>query len=86
MLSRDGGNEYHDLRALTVERKALSQREKEVLDLVVTGMSNREIGSELGISERTAREHMARILLKLGVGTRVEAAVIATQWKFMNSE
>jgi aryl-alcohol dehydrogenase-like predicted oxidoreductase/DNA-binding CsgD family transcriptional regulator len=59
----------------------LTRREKEVLDLVVAGLTNRGIAKWLGISERTAREHVARILLKLQVRSRVEAAVIATQWR-----
>ncbi|MFE0177177.1 transposase [Streptomyces sp. NPDC059002] len=60
----------------------LSAREVEVLHLVATGKTNCSIGMELGISERTAREHVARIMLKLGVGSRVEIAVIATKWRF----
>ncbi|MEU5212366.1 transposase [Streptomyces sp. NPDC020742] len=61
---------------------SLSAREMEVLHLVATGKTNCSIGMELGISERTAREHVARIMLKLGVGSRVEIAVIATKWRF----
>ncbi|MDH6711394.1 DNA-binding NarL/FixJ family response regulator [Kitasatospora sp. MAA19] len=61
--------------------ESLSKRELEVLHLVADGMTNRKIGSELGITERTAREHVARILLKLGIQSRVEAAVIATKWQ-----
>ncbi|MGW7514205.1 transposase [Streptomyces sp. NPDC054796] len=60
---------------------SLSAREMEVLQLVATGKTNCSIGMELGISERTAREHVARIMLKLGVGSRVEIAVIATKWR-----
>ena len=59
----------------------LSHREREVLDLLVKGLTNRALGRRLGISERTVREHIARIFLKLRVGSRVEAAVIATQWR-----
>jgi DNA-binding NarL/FixJ family response regulator len=50
-----------------------------VLDLVAAGLTNRSIATRLGISERTAREHVARIMLKLPARSRVEAAVIATQ-------
>jgi DNA-binding CsgD family transcriptional regulator len=59
---------------------ALSAREFEVHRLVATGMTNFSIGMDLGISERTVREHISRIMLKLGVGSRVEIAVIATKW------
>jgi DNA-binding CsgD family transcriptional regulator len=60
---------------------ALSVREFQVLRLVATGITNFSIGVKLGISERTAREHIARIMLKLRVGSRVEIAVIATKWE-----
>lgn len=59
---------------------SLSARELEVLRLVTTGMTNWSIGLKLGISERTAREHISRIMLKFRVGSRVEVAVIATKW------
>ena len=57
----------------------LSGREIEVLELVALGMSNKEIGAELGISESTVKFHLNAILLKLDAGTRTEAAVRATQ-------
>lgn len=57
----------------------LSNREQEVLELVADGMTNRAVASRLKISERTVREHIARIFLKLRVESRVEAAVIATE-------
>jgi len=57
----------------------LSERELEVLDLVVAGLTNASVARRLGISERTVREHIARIFLKLRVSSRVEAAVVATK-------
>lgn len=63
------------------EGQPLSRRELEVLDLVADGMTNRAVASRLGIAERTVREHVARIFLKLRVESRVEAAVIATEWR-----
>lgn len=68
--------------ALHRGNSSLSARENEVLHLVATGKTNCSIGRELGISERTVREHVARIMLKLGVRSRVEIAVIATKWSF----
>ena len=50
-----------------------------MLELVALGMSNKEIGAELGISESTVKFHLNAILLKLDAGTRTEAAVRATQ-------
>lgn len=47
--------------------RALTPREKEVMQLVVTGQHNREIGPALGISVRTVEVHKARLMSKLGV-------------------
>ena len=55
----------------------LTEREREVLQLVVSGSSDREIGDALFISPRTASKHVGNILAKLGVTSRSEAAVIA---------
>ena len=52
-------------------------RELEVLLLVAAGRTNREIGGELFMSEKTASVHVSRILAKLDVGGRVEAAAVA---------
>ena len=53
----------------------LSPREQEVLDLMKTGRTNREIATALFISEVTVKVHIRHILDKLGVRTRVEAIV-----------
>lgn len=55
----------------------LSDRENDVLHLLVQGKSNQEIGDELGISEGTVKSHMNRILAKLGVGDRTQAVIVA---------
>jgi DNA-binding NarL/FixJ family response regulator len=55
----------------------LTPREAEVLALVATGRTNRQIGQELFITEKTASVHVSRILAKLGVAGRGEAAAIA---------
>ncbi|MCW4353014.1 response regulator transcription factor [Hoyosella sp. YIM 151337] len=55
----------------------LTEREREVLELVASGMSNLEIGSELYLSEATVKTHVGRILAKLGVRDRVQAVVFA---------
>jgi DNA-binding CsgD family transcriptional regulator len=52
----------------------LSPRESEVAALVAEGMSNREIGVRLSVSERTAENHVQNILNKLGFGTRAQIA------------
>jgi DNA-binding NarL/FixJ family response regulator/tetratricopeptide (TPR) repeat protein len=55
---------------------SLTRREREVLDLVATGATNRQIGAALYISTKTASVHVSRILTKLGVVSRGEAAEI----------
>ena len=58
---------------------ALSAREQEVLELVRQGLSNAEIASRLFISPKTAEHHVGRILTKLGVRSRGEAAALAVR-------
>ena len=55
----------------------LTRREREVLDLVAAGATNRQIASRLFISEKTASVHVSRILTKLGAANRQEAAALA---------
>jgi DNA-binding CsgD family transcriptional regulator len=55
----------------------LTRRETEVLALVAKGRTNKQIGQELFITQGTAGVHVSRILTKLGVASRVEAAAIA---------
>jgi DNA-binding NarL/FixJ family response regulator len=57
----------------------LTAREREVLVLLAAGLSNREIAQRLSISERTTRTHVSRILDKLGVRSRTQAALYAIQ-------
>jgi len=59
------------------DRLGLTEREHTVLTLVADGRTNREIGETLFISEKTASVHVSRILAKLGVRSRVEAATTA---------
>jgi DNA-binding NarL/FixJ family response regulator len=55
----------------------LTPRERQVLELVARGATNREIGSELFMAEKTASVHVSRILAKLDVRSRTEAAGVA---------
>ncbi len=57
----------------------VSTREREVLDLIAAGRTNRQIAHQLYISEKTASVHVSHLLRKLGVGTRIEAAAIAQE-------
>ncbi|MEW1868584.1 response regulator transcription factor [Streptomyces caelestis] len=57
----------------------LTGREREILDLIGEGLTNRQIGRRLYLAEKTVKNHISRLLAKLGVERRVQAAVIATQ-------
>lgn len=54
----------------------LTTREREVLDLVASGMSNKQVGRELDLHEKTVKHHMTQIMTKLGVANRTEAAMV----------
>jgi NarL family two-component system response regulator LiaR len=68
-LSPRAGQEAQD--------EALTPRELEVLQLVAQGHTNRQIAEELSISEATVRTHMSKILGKLHLGSRTQAALYA---------
>jgi DNA-binding NarL/FixJ family response regulator len=55
----------------------ISDRERQVLELLVAGRTNKEIGNELGIEERTVKLHISRLMQKAGVGNRIALSVHA---------
>ncbi|MBB6171403.1 DNA-binding NarL/FixJ family response regulator [Nocardiopsis mwathae] len=57
--------------------EVLSDRERDVLVAIARGMSNAEVGRELGMREATVKAHVSRILSKLGMTNRVQAAILA---------
>src|SRR5436189_71472 len=63
----------------------LTEREKDVLRLLGQGMSNKDIGSTLFITERTARTYVSNILGKLGLASRTQAALYAVEHKLVES-
>ncbi|MCX7969809.1 MAG: response regulator transcription factor [Armatimonadetes bacterium] len=68
---------FHLLNSLPVSDeliRSLTEKEKQILILVAKGMSNKEIAQQLGLSLQTVKTHVSRILQKLKVRTRVEAA------------
>jgi DNA-binding NarL/FixJ family response regulator len=67
-------------------RKHLSPRELEVLDLMRRGLSNRDIGVALGISDHTAKAHVKAILAKLEAGDRAEAVAAGFERGFLQIE
>ncbi|MDH4387354.1 MAG: response regulator transcription factor [Fimbriimonas sp.] len=66
------------------ELLVLSDREQEILQLVATGLRNREIADKLGIAEKTVKNHVSNILKALQVNSRTEAAMKAVKAKMTN--
>ncbi len=64
-------------RAGAVDPFGLTRRERQVLGLVAQGASNRQIAAALYMAEKTASVHVSRILAKLGVSSRTQAAALA---------
>ncbi len=64
-------------RIFPAGRVTFTEREKEVLELLVAGRSNKEIGSALGIEERTVKAHVAKLMRKVGVQNRIALSVHA---------
>jgi DNA-binding NarL/FixJ family response regulator len=71
------GSTRAPLRAQAGEAPVLTSRERDVLELVAQGRTNRQIATQLYISEKTVSVHVSNILAKLGVGSRTEAAAVA---------
>jgi NarL family two-component system response regulator LiaR len=59
--------------------ESLSPREREVLASLSRGRSNREIARELALSEETVKSHVSRVLTKLGLQDRTQAAIFGLQ-------
>lgn len=57
----------------------LTEREREVLALIASGRSNREIARELTVAEKTVKTHVSNVLMKLGVQDRTQAALYAVR-------
>ncbi|MFJ3233649.1 response regulator [Streptomyces sp. NPDC086787] len=68
-----------DASPRTPDFPQLTDREREILALIGEGLTNRQIGQKLYLAEKTVKNHISRLLAKLGVERRVQAAVIATQ-------
>ncbi|MBP2487093.1 response regulator [Rhizobium leguminosarum] len=68
----------NSLNGGTSDKNSLTPREREVMDLVAQGLSNKHIGLRLSLQEKTVKHHMTQILSKLGASNRTEAAL---QWR-----
>jgi DNA-binding NarL/FixJ family response regulator len=66
-----------DERARVSPADELTQREREVLSLIATGLSNKRLASHLGISEKTVKAHLTSVFRRIGVTDRTQAALWA---------
>jgi DNA-binding NarL/FixJ family response regulator len=57
----------------------LSTQERRVLELLADGLTNRQIGEQMGLAEKTVKNYVSALLVKLGLQRRTQAAVLATQ-------
>jgi DNA-binding NarL/FixJ family response regulator len=64
---------------LAAEPDLLTSRERDILRLIVAGMTNRAIASQLAISNDTVKSHIRHIIQKMQVRDRTQAAVVATR-------
>lgn len=67
------------LRLLSMKSDSLTPREREIVDLVVRGMTNRQIAEELYLSQKTVANHIGRILVKLDLRSRTQLAAYAIE-------
>jgi DNA-binding NarL/FixJ family response regulator len=65
--------------AAQTQGPALTAREREVLEQIAAGRSNREIAKSLKLAEKTVKTHVSNILMKLGVADRTQAALWAVR-------
>jgi DNA-binding NarL/FixJ family response regulator len=82
-----GGKSLPDVLSQTQDQySGLTERELDILRLVGKGLSNKQIGKELFISDRTVQAHLSNIFSKLGVSTRTEAVMYAVRRGWITTE
>ncbi len=68
---------FQDNHNLTASGQQLTVRERQVLELILTARSNREIATELGIDERTVKAYVGRLMRKTGADNRIKLSMFA---------
>jgi two-component system NarL family response regulator len=72
--------------AARAQRQDLTAREREVLELLARGRSNKEIGAQLHISDETVKSHLKTVFAKLNVRDRTDAAICAVRHGIVHLE
>jgi FixJ family two-component response regulator len=83
--SRVALNRDVEIRALQKAYLSLTPREQQVMSLVVSGMLNKQIGGELGISEVTVKAHRGRVMEKMTAGSLADLVKMATRLRLGTS-
>ncbi|MFE7188862.1 LuxR C-terminal-related transcriptional regulator [Kitasatospora sp. NPDC057541] len=73
-----------DLRTSASRIESLSGRQEEVLHLLALDLSNQEVADRLGITERTVKAHVAALMDRLGVDSRLRLAMVALYERMSN--
>lgn len=81
--AHDGGALDTGWQQVLLRVSSLSGRELQVFRLLAAGRSNREISASLRVTERTTKAHVAQILAKLDVESRLQAGLIAFAWQVL---
>jgi FixJ family two-component response regulator len=77
--SRVALNDEAEMKALQDRYASLRQREREVMALVVSGLLNKQVGGELGISEITVKAHRGQVMRKMNAGSLPELVIMAAR-------
>lgn len=80
------GRDQTQPTTVSKETEVLTRREKEILQQVIKGLTNKEIAKILFISENTVKNHMRNMMEKLHINNRVQAATYALKEGLLNSE
>ena len=80
LFAKAMANSHQEKSTTLTELEQLTAREKEVLQLIATGYSNKEIAAELYISERTVKNHVNSILRTLNLRDRTQAAIFSYEY------
>src|SRR5699024_6565635 len=76
-LARRAGVPLNPAESTPTQQGPLTARERDVLEQVAAGRTNRQVGDQLFISDKTVSVHLSRLMAKLGAGSRAEAVAIA---------